>query len=258
MGLAIKNKLRIIYDQNEREEERKINELIQENKLKYRIYHIHIRKTAGTTINHAFLSTVTDDADKLYRSMGRKSNHRIIKNNTVFVGWNRHLINRGRYFFGFSHEPLHKLDLSSKIAKITCLRDPVKRVISHYNMLQYFKLNNIRHTCMKTEGKWLGKTFHDFLDNIPKKHLHNQLYMFSKSFSVEEAAKNILDCYFYMFTEELDDHIQQLEQKLNLELPIAHEKKFGHYEEIPQSGKDRLREMMQEEYDMIELINTTN
>jgi len=70
------------------------------------IYHIHIRKTGGTTINFAFLSNgTTENLDDLYNKLSTKKNHRVISNEKVFVGWNLVLLNEGNYSFGFSHRP---------------------------------------------------------------------------------------------------------------------------------------------------------
>lgn len=255
MTPSIKNRLRFLYDRNERAENKVIKRLISEGNLDTSIYHVHIRKTAGTTINHAFLSTCNPgNVGQFYRSLGRKHNHRLIKNDKVFVGWNKYLIDQGKYFYGFSHIPLHQLHLPPNVLKITCLRDPIKRVLSHYNMLRYFQVNNIDHSCMKTEGKWLGSSFHDFLDRISKKHLLNQLFMFSKNYSVHEASENILSLYYCLFTENLENGLRELENKLQLKLPIAHEKKYGYKEDIPKDAMERLQEMMDDEYKMINII----
>ena len=148
----IKNRLRhekIKYEQQK--EDRVVKKLILQQKQKP-IYHVHIRKTAGTTINFAFLSNSGSvNTDSFYESIAQKSNHRQIKNKKVFVGWNVQLINKGNYSYAFSHTPLHKLNLQPDTFVFTCLRDPVKRVVSHYNMLKYFQKENINHPCMKVE-----------------------------------------------------------------------------------------------------------
>jgi hypothetical protein len=235
-----------------REENKKVKDIISKNTNSQPIYHIHIRKTGGKSINFAFLSnSKTNDTALFYKQLIRKPNNRVIANNKVFVGWNKKLIKRGLYSYAFSHEPFHELNLPSHVFTFTCLRDPAKRVISHYNMLKYYQKNNIRHFCMKEEGPWLGNSFEDFLDNIPRKHLCNQLYMFSKRFNVEEAFENIMSCNYFFFTENLTEGLKTLEQKTGWELPVFYKNKLKHKEEITDKQLEILKEKLQDEYELI-------
>jgi len=79
------------------------------------------------------------------------------------------LIEEGSYYYAFSHIPLHQLRLPKETFTITCFRDPIKRIISHYNMLVHYRDNNIYHSCMKIEGHWLGNSVLDFVERRPKK-----------------------------------------------------------------------------------------
>jgi hypothetical protein len=190
-----------------------------------RIYLVHIRKTGGTSLNHMFLSYWNNDPEKLYQQLANNPTHRIISNGIIYTGWNRTIINKGNYYYGFSHIPVHKLDLPPSTFTITCFRDPVKRVISHYNMLMYYKNNNIYHPMMKTEKHWLGNNFNDFINRIPKKHLLNQLYMFSSNFDIEEAIDNINGLSHYFFTEFFSEGIEELNKKTGLRLQPVHLRK---------------------------------
>ena len=219
------------------------------------IYHIHIRKTAGTTINFAFLSNSGSvDTNDFYESIAQKSNHRQIKNGKVFVGWNVRLINEGNYSYAFSHTPLHKLNLQSDMFVFTCLRDPVKRVVSHYKMLRYYKKENINHPCMKIEGNWLGNSFEDFCENLPKEHLMNQLYMFSSEFDIQESFEKLMSLNKIIFTENLIDGLKELEVLTNWKLPISNQKKYDYEELIPSSQLDMLRNKLMPEYELIEML----
>lgn len=219
------------------------------------VYHIHIRKTAGTSINFSFIWK--DNLEKTtqnYEKLAQNKYNRTIINKQVVVGWNVKLINEGNYHYAFSHTPLHKLSLPKDVFKITCLRDPVRRVISHYNMLIYYRANNIQHACMQHDGLWLGKTFTDFLNKIPKEHLQNQIYMFSEKFDLNEALENILQCEQILFTEQLNNDIKTLENKLKRELPLSNQKKYGHSSTIGDEEKNRLRDLLEPEYTFIESI----
>ena len=219
-----------------------------------RLYFFHSRKTGGTSLNHIFLSLGGERAEDVYAKMSRKPNHRIISNDKVFIAWNRWLIQQGYYFYAFSHIPQHELHLPARTFTITCLRDPVERVISHYKMLLEFKKNNISHPCMKTEGKWLGTSFHDFLDTIPKKHLLNQLYMFSKKFDINEAENNILHCSQFFFMEQFNMGIAQLSSKIGIQLKPIKLRTTSIDIKINQKELQILRSQLDPEYELIERL----
>lgn len=220
-----------------------------------RIYFFHIRKCGGTSLNKMFLALSDNSPHQLYKQLVDAPGHMIISKNIVYVGWNKKLINKGDYFYAFSHLPLHKLQLPPKTFTITCFRDPVTRVISHYNMLLFYKYNNINHPCMKIEEKWLGNSFSDFLHNIPKKHLLNQLYMFSKNFDINEALRNIEKsvCY-YFFTEEFTKGIIELNQVLDFKLVPLHERQSRQPLMICKKDKELLKDKLKKEYDMIKVL----
>ncbi len=58
-------------------------------------------------------------------------------------------------------------------------------------MLLAYKQSDSFRPDYEVEAQWLGDSFSDFLDNIPKEHLLSQLYMFSDVFSVDDAFDNI-------------------------------------------------------------------
>ncbi len=214
------------------------------------IYHIHIRKTAGTTINYAFLKALQNkmEPDNAYQLLSKKSNHRLITGHSVFVAHNLNLINQGLYSFAFSHIPYHKLNLPSNAFKITCFRDPVKRVISHYNMLCYFNEHSIAHPCMKTESAWLGDSFEAFLNRVPKEVLMNQLYMFSEKLDLHTALKNASNIDYIMFNESLKTSFFELGNFLGIGLESgASQKSFGHNESISELEIELLNDHLSEE-----------
>ena len=221
------------------------------------IYYYHIRKTGGTSINFAFLSNAAaSDTEDFYQQLADKKNKRLIANKRVFVGWNKRLIERGKYFYAFSHIPVHKLHLPKNAFTFTCLRDPARRVISHYKMLRYYQKNNIAHPCMRIEGAWLGDSFDDFLEKIPKDQLMNQLYMFSKNYNIEEAQTRIRACSYYFFTENMEQGIADLSARLNLELPLSHQKKYDIELNINESQMTHLKEKLSPEYHLIKNLQT--
>ncbi len=97
-----------------------------------RIYHHHVRKTAGSSLNAAFwtlggLEAAKTDADPTQQV--------VESNGMKFVAYNSALIEAGDYFFSTSHIPAWRLDLPSDTFTITILRDPAARVMSYYRYL---------------------------------------------------------------------------------------------------------------------------
>ena len=58
-----------------------------------RIYFYHVRKAAGTSLNHAMLSLGGEDGQDVYRRM--HESYRLISGDKIFVGW-RQGVYRGR------------------------------------------------------------------------------------------------------------------------------------------------------------------
>ena len=126
-----------------------------------RIYYFHVRKAGGTSLINMFLSLSGQDSTELLDGLRRTADHRILINGKIYTGWNARYIAGGHYYFEFSHIPFHKLRLPESTFTVTCFRDPVKRVVSHYNMLMGFLENNIKRPCLRVESKWLGAGFED-------------------------------------------------------------------------------------------------
>jgi len=219
-----------------------------------RIYLVHIRKTGGTSLNKMFLSLSGEDSGYIYDQLSITPKHRMLRNGLIYVGWNVPYINKGNYFYGFSHTPLYKLSLPKETFTISCFRDPVKRIISHYNMLMDFRENNIDHPCMTIEGKWLGENFDNFLDRIPKEHLLNQLYMFSDTYKISEAARKVRDLSYYFFSANFDKGVFAINNKTGLSLESIHIRKASYHAQISGNSLARLRDMLNHEYKFLDRI----
>ena len=223
-----------------------------------RIYHIHIRKTGGTSLNYMFHALAKNDGwSSSYAELTQVPHHRVVRDKLVFVGWDGKLINKGYYFYAFSHMPVHWLRLKPRTFTITCFRDPCRRVISHYNMLMELVVNRVPHVCLETEGPWLGRSFDEFLERIPRDHLQNQLYMFSSKFDESEALENVRNVSHVMFTEDFVAGVRELNRKTGLHLEPIHTRKTGYKAEISDAGMARLREKLSEEYDFIEKVKSS-
>lgn len=202
-----------------------------------------------------FMSLATDDLDALHTRLGRNPFHREVVQGKTYVGWNVDIINRGNYFYAFSHSPLHELNLPRDTFRIVCFRDPVKRVVSHYNMIHNYLKNNVKRAFMQEEGKWLGASFNEFIHNMPVEALMNQLYMFSSKFNVREATSEVEQMEHIMFTEGFQQGVEDLNHKTGLELKVMHSKNNPDKPRIDDKDLDTLRELLQPEYEMLNAIS---
>jgi len=221
-----------------------------------RVYHVHIRKTGGTSLNHMFLSLAGDEPQRQYKRLVADPVHCISAGGLTYVGWNPALINRGTYFYAFSHIPFHKLALPPRTFTFTCFRDPVRRVLSHYQMLSAFKSSRIDHPCMETEGDWLGGNFDDFLNRIPKEHLLNQLYMFSEVFNVKEAYRAAISLDCCIFNDDFSAGVGRINALTGLSLVPLHVRKQQPVQEISDDAIRHLRERLEPEYRLIEMLKS--
>jgi len=219
-----------------------------------RIYLFHIRKTGGTSLNQMFLSLGGQDGRAVFDALTRKRNNRVISGDKVFVAWIRLLIEKGHYYYAFSHLPEHALRLPDKTFTITCLRDPVDRLLSHYRMLLDCERRNAAAWHLKDERKWLGNSIEDFLRNIDREHLLRQLYMFSASYNVSEAAEKIARCSHYFFTEDFAAGAGELSAKLGAALTPVHARKTAAQLDVTASEREHLRSMLDPEYDLIDML----
>lgn len=218
-----------------------------------RIYFVHIRKTGGTSLNNMFLSLSGNDSN-LYAQLAQAPDHRLINNGLIYVGWEVKQINKGNYFYAFSHTPFHKLSLPDQTFTVTCFRDPVERVISHYKMLMDYYVSNTDHPCMEIEGKWLGNDFNDFLSKIPREHLLNQLYMFSSNFDISEAISNVQKLSHFFFIDTFSTGVEELNNKTGLSLEPIHIRKSSYQPQISENCLAKLRHMLHDEYQFLDSI----
>jgi hypothetical protein len=219
-----------------------------------RIYQYHIRKTAGTSLSSAFWDLAGENRKSLDKRMASSGTRRAKCEDLIFVRGNRRLIEEGNYFYANSHIPAHQLILPKDTFTITVLRDPVKRVLSHYRYLRALAETGQEAWTFSQERDYLGANFNDFLNNLPKQHLLRQLYMFSESYDEDEALERISRCSAILFTETFSSDLMSLGRQLDLPLKEKKERRFDYTTSISVSSINRAKNLLEQEYHFIERI----
>jgi hypothetical protein len=218
-----------------------------------RVYCYHIRKTGGTSLHHSFMALREEAPDDVHRRLDGLVT-RATSDDLVFVAHNIELIEEGSYFYAWSHNPAHQLELPPGTFTIVVLRDPAERVLSHYRMLLEAPQHDLPFAVPDHERRWVSGTFVEFLDNIPREHLLRQLYMFSSSFDVDEAVERIRSCAAVLFLDDYERGLQDLSVRLNLPLRAFHKRASRRNTVVSQAEVGRLSELLVPEYDMIDRL----
>lgn len=219
-----------------------------------RVFHFHVRKTAGTSLNAAFWALGGLDLKQVADS------REISGNGLTFVRFDRRLIAKGKYFFANSHQPAHRIRLPRRTFTVTILRDPAARVLSYYRYLRWARANPTARDLdpavesLGPETETLGSDFRDFLARIPQDRLLAQVSMFSKRMDPHEAADNALACNAVCFTETYAEDLAWLATELELELEQRRERSLGERVSITPEERDLLRERLAPEQTMIERV----
>jgi hypothetical protein len=224
-------------------------------------YLIHIRKTAGTSLDNAFLSlggeSPVDVAARSYHALKQQSGPYAFitnpENSRPFV------FRMARYTYGSSHLPAWRLHLPRGTVTVTILRDPISRVISLY---RYFADDRADHgqaypspgMVRADERDWAAEGFSTFLDRADRASLLNQLYMFSPRLDPVEAASRIRRCSLYFFTEHFNEGVAALASHLGLPLQPRVDRVSVAASRPSDAEVGRLREILEPEYRLLELL----
>ncbi len=259
-----------------------------------RIYHFHVRKTAGSSLNASF-----------WRLGGPEVEATMTQGDTSAEGNGLRFTDElepmaaGNFFFASSHRPYGEVRLPPGTFKLTILRDPIARVKSYYRYVQWVCTDPDSHIYepfadrvkreswfldggvhylrtqlsprrLRTEGEIrnLGPgqlarrltrlrhrgAFSDLVQRLPPRRLSAQLYMFSESLDPVEASNRILDCDAVLFTETFPADLAKVADRLDLKLDERHERRFGDPVEPTERDLMTLRKRLSREYEMIERV----
>ena len=217
-----------------------------------RVYCYHIRKTAGTSLALAFMNLNGGQGERAGKS--HITDGWVVHDGRVYTFHNKYLLEKGAYFYGFSHAAMHEVQLPDNTMRLTLLRDPASRLISYYRMLVRWEKNDIPHPARAAEGKYLGNNFSDFLDKVPRQHLFRQLFVFSRNFDVDEAVENIAKVNFIISTEQYNQHLRSLSEAIGLTLPGIVENQGDESIIVSQDDRRRLRDLLEPEYAFVNAV----
>lgn len=221
-----------------------------------RIYHFHIMKTGGTSINYAFFEGLSGNhsPQDVYRIINEDFVYRA--GGTVICGWLRHLIEAGIGDYAFSHIEGHTLDLPPDTMTITCLRNPAERVFS-------FFAHERAHAASPAPlhqqlAPLLNGSAEDFFRNLPKHLLLGQIAMFSPRLDVNEAADRILALDEVFFTEEMDAAFQRIGELVGNPVSQRHEnqRRAPRQDHGCDTVRALVRDLVEPEVRLMELVRT--
>ncbi len=220
-----------------------------------RIYHIHCRRAAGTSLNYMLLEQFTADAERCYQSIARSDDHTLLANGMVFAGWTPQAVDGGRYQFGFSHVPVYKLHIPDNTFTICTLRDPLARVLSYYRTLLALRDSGGSNSRPDSPVHYLGSSFSDFLNLAPLKLLCHQLHMFSAAYDVNEAVSRALRVSHIIFAGQFAEGAATLSERLNLRLVPQFRKRSEEDPVLLSSGEIELaNELLEDEWAFFEQV----
>lgn len=224
--------------------------------MKYkRIYFYHIRKTGGTSLNQMFFQLFDPNTEVNFEQIRSSDDKRIKISNNYFVSSNKNYLEAGDYFYGYSHFSFQDLNIPEGTYKFTIFRNPIDRIISHYRMVLDYSKNNVNLYWVDIEKKWLGNSFADFIEALPKERLLSQLWMFSKNYDIEEALINVSSLDLFFTLENFEKGIFELSKSLEFFLSPLHKRKNTIEVEISQHDIERLKNLLLPEYQFLKELN---
>lgn len=222
-----------------------------------RVYHIHIRKSAGTSLNNLFLG----QSNLTLKEQWREPLY--IKEGKVYIQHHKPYFEAGNYFYGSSHYPLWELHLPANTFTYCILRDPLERLISLYKYYCWVSQVDAKegyaldpsYFVLLKQHQLLNKSFKEFVNNLSPKYLVAQLYTFDKGLDPNHAFELLKTVNKVYFFENVDFAISDLTQTLKLKpLKPARERSFSKVDfTVNESDKEYAKELLKDEFIFYEL-----
>lgn len=236
-----------------------------------RVLHHHVRKTAGTSLNAAFRALGGPDATRITgeaagsapsgrssgssHSQGRRVRGSSIRGNGLtFVTGAVSRIDEGAYFFANSHTAAYALHPPRHTFRVTILRNPATRLVSHYRYLRHLREHGLADGPGEAEMDNAAGSFEEFVHALPRRGRLRQLYMFSETFDVDEAVRRITGLDAVLFTETYPDDLAALARRLALPLELRRERSFGYTTTVAPDEVAAVLPMLADEFDLIERV----
>jgi hypothetical protein len=126
----------------------------------------------------------------------------------------------------------------------------VARVHSYFDYLVEGDAPNSPGRVAARQRRLAADGFDAFLDRVPPRHLLAQLHTFSVALDVSAAAERIAACSAVFHTEHFAEGLADLSGRLEVPLGLHRARVTGRRSELSTAQADRLREMLEPEYDL--------
>jgi hypothetical protein len=216
-----------------------------------RVYCYHVRKTAGTSLYLSFLALGGEDPMDVWHRINHSRLSRTVSGRYAFASNHRRLLAEGAYFFGRSHRSADLQPLPPRTFTVTVLRDPVDRVRSFYDYLVVGDAPDVPGRVTERQRRWAAGGFDRFLEQVPERHLLNQVATFSSRLDVSEAVDRIASCSSVLFTKTFDEGLAGLGHRLGLPLEPQRARVGAARSPLTDAQEAKLRARLEPEYELL-------
>ncbi|MFC1653798.1 sulfotransferase family 2 domain-containing protein [Patescibacteria group bacterium] len=210
------------------------------------IYHVHIPKTGGTSLNYLFLNHLGGNGDSMYQK-NTKFPFSSFSKNSFTVGYDKSLIESSIYTYGYSHLPLHQLSLAPNTFTTTIIRHPLKRFMSKYKMIKRYSQKGVSHPEIDRYKKLINKGIDHYIEAIPKESTLKQLYMLSSKLDEKEGIKSLKTVNHVMITKYFNKGIVALNKKIGTNFKPIHIRKSQNKIDITHKQKRKILKTLRPE-----------
>jgi hypothetical protein len=180
---------------------------------------------------------------------------RVFHNKYIVQGSNISLLEQGNYHYGCTHFPSWKIQEPRDSFTMTIFRDPIERIVSHYNYITGKIERGENEDWLVKERPLLGNSFTQFIDNLPPEKLLNQLYNFSENYNLIEAVDRIKSLDLILTLENLSEGIHDINNMLGLNLRIMKKNMSETFYRASSKEIRYLKDKVEKEIDLFNRLN---